>query len=127
MLSDREEILFKQNNGLISVIWTLLCQKQWMRGGMLTLNAVVQTQMMLNAQVVQIQQFSRKTPKTPQTHLANCKLKLREIAEELKISEGSIFTILHEHLSMRKLYSKWVPYLLTVDQKQCVENSEYCL
>ena len=40
--------------------------------------------------------------------LANCKLKLREIAEELKISESSVFTILHEHLSMRKLCSKWV-------------------
>ena len=36
------------------------------------------------------------------------KLKLPEIAEELKISEGSVFTILHKHLSMRKLYSKWV-------------------
>ena len=38
--------------------------------------------------------------------LANHKLKLHEIAEGLKISEGSVFTILHEHLSMRKLHSK---------------------
>ena len=29
--------------------------------------------------------------------LANCKLKLCEIAEELKTSEGSVFTIFHEH------------------------------
>ena len=36
--------------------------------------------------------------------MVNRKLKLREIAEELKISEGSAFTILHEHLSMRKLW-----------------------
>ena len=36
--------------------------------------------------------------------LADHKLKL---AEELKISEGSVFTILHEHLSTRKLCSKW--------------------
>lgn len=50
--------------------------------------------------------------------LANRKSKLREIAEVLKISEGSVFTILHEHLSMRKLCSKLVPRLLTVDQKQ---------
>ena len=35
--------------------------------------------------------------------LADCKLKLHEIAEELKISKGSVFTILHEHLPMRKL------------------------
>ena len=46
------------------------------------------------------------------------KLKLREITDTFKISEGSVFTISHEHLSMRKLYSKWVPHLLTVDQKQ---------
>ena len=38
--------------------------------------------------------------------LPDHKLKLREIAEELKISERSEFTILHEHLSIRKLCSK---------------------
>ena len=38
--------------------------------------------------------------------LANRKLKLREIAEKLKKSESSVFTILHEHLSMRKLCTK---------------------
>ena len=46
--------------------------------------------------------------------LVDHKLKLREIAEELKISECSIFTILHEHLSMRKLCSKWVLNLLRI-------------
>ena len=30
---------------------------------MLTLNVVIQTQMMLNAQIAQIQQFFQKTPK----------------------------------------------------------------
>ena len=40
--------------------------------------------------------------------LEDRKLKLCEIAEEMKISESSVFTILHEHLSMRKLCSKWV-------------------
>ena len=60
--------------------------------------------------------------------LADRKLKLHEIADTLKISEGSVFTILHEHLSMRKLCSKWVPRLLTVDQKQQrVDDSECCL
>ena len=60
--------------------------------------------------------------------LANYKLKLWEIAEELKISEGSVFTTLYEHLSMRKLCSKWVPRLLIVDQKlQRVNDSEHCL
>ena len=56
------------------------------------------------------------------------KLKLREVADTVKISEGSIFTILHEYLSMRKLCSKWVPRLLTVEQKQqCVDYSKRCL
>ena len=50
--------------------------------------------------------------------LPNRKLKLLEIADILKISEGSAFTILHEHLSMRKLFLKWVRRLLRVDQKQ---------
>ena len=60
--------------------------------------------------------------------LGDRKLKLREIADILKISEGSVFTILHEYLEMRKLFSKWVPRLLTPDQKQQrVEDSERCL
>ena len=54
-------ILFKQSNGFIGIIRTLLLEKQRLRGGMQTLN--VQTQMMLNAQVAQIQKFSRKTQK----------------------------------------------------------------
>ena len=45
-------------------------------------------------------------------------MKLREIANTLKISEGSVHTILHEHLSMRKLFSKWVPRLLTFNQNK---------
>ena len=40
--------------------------------------------------------------------LGDRKLKLREIADTLKISEGSVFTILHESLGMRKLFSKWM-------------------
>lgn len=60
--------------------------------------------------------------------LSDRKLKLREIAMELKISEGSVFTILREHLSMKKLCSKWVPRLLTPDQKkQRIFDSERCL
>ena len=85
--------------------------------------------MMLNAQVAQIRQFiPENTKKLHKPILADCKLKLWEIAEELKISDGSVFTILHEHLSMRKLYSKWRLHLLTVDQKrQRIDDSEHCL
>ena len=39
-----------------------------------------------------------------------------------------MFTIFHESLGMRKLFSKWVFHLLTPDQKpQRVEDSERCL
>ena len=56
------------------------------------------------------------------------KLKLHEIADTLQMSEGSVFTILHESLGMCKLFSKWVPRPLTPDQKQQrVEDSERCL
>ena len=66
------------------------------------------------------------TKKLHKLVLANHKLKLQEI--ELKISEDSVFTILHEHLSIRKLCSKWVLHLLTVNQKQQhFDNSEHCL
>ena len=55
-------------------------------------------------------------------------MKLREVADTLKISEGSVFTVLHENLDMRKLLLKWVPRLLTPDQKQQrVDDSERCL
>ena len=49
--------------------------------------------------------------------LGHRKLKLREIADTLKISEGSVSTILHESLGMCKLLSKWVLRFLTLDQK----------
>ena len=60
--------------------------------------------------------------------LANQKLKFCEITDTVKISDGSVFTILHKNLSLRKLCSKRVPRLLTVDQKQHrVDDSERCL
>ena len=60
--------------------------------------------------------------------LGDRKLKLREITGILKISEGSVFTILHQSSGMRKLFLKWLPRLLTPDQKQQrVEDSERCL
>ena len=43
------------------------------------------------------------TKKLHKLVLADHKLTLHEIAEKLKISGGSVFTILHKNLSMRKL------------------------
>lgn len=34
------------------------------------------------------------------------------------MSIASIFNIMHEHLEMKKIFGRWVPFLLTFDQKQ---------
>ncbi|CAH2020833.1 unnamed protein product [Acanthoscelides obtectus] len=41
----------------------------------------------------------------------------REIEASLKISKTSIQKILHEELGVRKLVSRWIPHLLTEEQK----------
>jgi histone-lysine N-methyltransferase SETMAR len=56
---------------------------------------------------------------------------VREIAETIGISKERVGYILHEELDMKKLCARWVPRLLTVDQKctrmkiseQCLERS----
>ena len=70
----------------------------------------------------------KKITKFHKIVLDDRKLKLREIVDTLKISECSVFTILHEFLGMRKFFSKWVPRLLTLEQKQQrFEDPECCL
>ncbi|XP_071044298.1 protein GVQW3-like [Parasteatoda tepidariorum] len=60
--------------------------------------------------------------------IENRKVKLHDIADTLNISKERVGFILHEHLFMRKLFSKWVPRVLTVDQKQQrIDDSESCL
>ena len=61
---------------------------------------------------------SENTKKLHKLVLTDRELKLHEITEELKLSVDSVFTVLYEHLSMRKPCSKWVPHLLRVDKKQ---------
>ena len=50
--------------------------------------------------------------------LADRRLKVREISEVLNISVGCTWNILHECLGMRKLSARWVPRLLTADNKR---------
>ena len=53
------------------------------------------------------------------------KVKVRELADMLKISAERVHHILHEHLQMKKLCARWVPRLLTIDEKQRrVDDSE---
>lgn len=50
--------------------------------------------------------------------LKDRRLKVRDIEEACNISHGSVVTILHEHLHMKKLAARWVPRSLTNDQKR---------
>jgi histone-lysine N-methyltransferase SETMAR len=64
---------------------------------------------------------SATTPETiEQVHekvLDDGQMKVREIAETIGISKERIGYILHEELDMKKLCARWVPCLLTEDQK----------
>jgi transposase len=55
-------------------------------------------------------------------------MKVREIAETIGISKERVGYILHEELDMKKLCARWVPCLLTANQKHtCMKISEQCL
>ena len=55
-------------------------------------------------------------------------MKVREIAETVGISKDRVGHILHAILGMRKLSARWVPRLLTPDNKRNRETtSEQCL
>ena len=45
-------------------------------------------------------------------------LTISEIAEGIGVSYGTIFNILHDDLGLEKLSARWVPKLLTEEQKQ---------
>ncbi|XP_075151541.1 histone-lysine N-methyltransferase SETMAR-like [Haematobia irritans] len=54
------------------------------------------------------------------------RIKVREIANVM--SNDRVHLILHEELYMKKLSTRWVPHLLTVDQKRIRMNiSQACL
>lgn len=59
-----------------------------------------------------IDRCSGKPKKVKKNSLEGRKLKLREVAETLTISERKVFTISGENL-ICKLLSKWVPHLFT--------------
>jgi len=56
------------------------------------------------------------------------RMKVREIAETIGISKERVGYIFHEELDMKKLCARWVPRLLTADQKPTrMKISEQCL
>jgi histone-lysine N-methyltransferase SETMAR len=56
------------------------------------------------------------------------RMKVHEIAETIGISKDRVEYILHEELDMKKLCARWLPRLLTADQKRTrMKISEQCL
>lgn len=46
------------------------------------------------------------------------RVKVREIADILKISHGTVSSIINTHLDMKKIGALWVPRSITIDRKQ---------
>lgn len=60
--------------------------------------------------------------------LADQRLKVREIAEAVGLSNGTAFNILHDKFGVRKLSARCVPRLLMVDNMWVrVTTSKHCL
>ena len=59
--------------------------------------------------------------------LSDQRMKVRELSNIAQISTEHVHYVLHEKLHMKKLSARWVPRLLTVDQKRVRQNvSQEC-
>lgn len=65
---------------------------------------------------------SEMIKKIHQIVLEDRRLKVHQIAETCGMSGERVRNILHNHLSMQKLCARWVPRLLTLDQKLIRKN-----
>jgi hypothetical protein len=54
--------------------------------------------------------------------LDDIRIKVREIAEVMNMSKEFVCHILNQRLGMRTLFARWVPHLLTLDQKRIQMN-----
>ena len=60
--------------------------------------------------------------------LNNRRIKVAKLASKCDISNGSVYTIIHEHLGMSKVSARWVPRNLNMqDRQQRVESSQELL
>ena len=60
--------------------------------------------------------------------LNNLRIEVAELASECGISNGSVYTIIHEHLGMSKVSARWVPRNRNMqDRQQSVESSQKLL
>lgn len=56
------------------------------------------------------------------------RLTVREIASKVDLGVATVHSIIKEELGMKKVCARWIPRLLTDDQKQQrIDNSEMCL
>ena len=66
--------------------------------------------------------------KIQKMELADRRIKVGELADMVGISKSSVHWILTEHLYIKKLCARWLPRLLTIEQKQCwADISTECL
>ena len=60
--------------------------------------------------------------------LNNRRIKVAELTSDCGISNGSVYTIIHEHLGLSKVSARWVPRNLNMqDRQQRVESSQELL
>ena len=56
------------------------------------------------------------------------RIKVAELASDCGISNGSVYTTIHEHLGMSKVSARWVPRNMNMqDRQQRVESSRELL
>jgi hypothetical protein len=100
---------------------TLLLHFQQFRNGLPSLNVAVPALKMIH-----VKDF-KKSATTPEINEQVHDM-VREIAETIGISKEHVGYILHEELGMKKRCARWVPRLLTADQKRTrMKISEQCL
>ena len=102
---------------------------QQLRNGLLSLNVAIPALKMIHVKDVQKSATTPEiTEQVPNMVLDDWQIKVREIAETIGISKERVGYILHEELDMKKLCARWVPRLLTADQKHThMKISEQCL
>jgi len=55
--------------------------------------------------------------------MENRRMKVRDIVEIVDISVDRVHNILHKELEMKKLCARWVPRLLTINQKRLYSHN----
>jgi hypothetical protein len=97
---------------------TLLLRIQQLRNGLPSLNVAVPALKMIHVKDVQKVQQHQIIEQAHDMVLDDRWIKVREIVETIGISKEFVEYVLHEELHMKKLCARWVPCLLTADQKR---------